>query len=390
MKPSFQKTRILFFIGSLKVGGKERRFIELLTYLQGREQYELMVVVTDATIEYPSFHKLNINYQVISKARKKNDVTVFYKLYKKCKQFKPHIIHTWGRMQSLHALPAVIAMGIPLVNGQITSAPPDSWRWSLNSLIDRINFYFSTIILSNSQAGLNAFRPPSKKTKVIYNGLNLHRFENLCATETMKVKYGIKTPFAVVMVANFSNKKNYPLFFSIAQQITETRDDISFVAVGDTCIEMQEFDQYRELSDRNSRIVLTETISDVEALVNSCTIGVLFSDKITGEGISNSIIEYMSLAKPVIANDAGGTKEIVHNQVNGYLIAHETEKEIIGLITGLIDNPEKCRAFGKAGRQIIEENFSLDRMGQAFVQTYQDVLTKQELNKGVPQSILLP
>lgn len=390
MKPSFQKTRILFFIGSLKVGGKERRFIELLTYLQGREQYELMVVVTDATIEYPSFHKLNINYQVISKARKKNDVTVFYKFYKKCKQFKPHIIHTWGRMQSLHALPAVIAMGIPLVNGQITSAPPDSWRWSLNSLIDRINFYFSTIILSNSQAGLNAFRPPSKKTKVIYNGLNLHRFENLCATETMKVKYGIKTPFAVVMVANFSNKKNYPLFFSIAQQITETRDDISFVAVGDTCIEMQEFDQYRELSARNPRIVLTETISDVEALVNSCTIGVLFSDKITGEGISNSIIEYMSLAKPVIANDAGGTKEIVHNQVNGYLIAHEKEKEIIGLITGLIDNPEKCRAFGKAGRQIIEENFSLDRMGQAFVQTYQDVLTKQELNKGVPQSILLP
>jgi len=83
MKPSFQKTRILFFIGSLKVGGKERRFIELLTYLQGREQYELMVVVTDATIEYPSFHKLNINYQVISKARKKNDVTVFYKFYKK-------------------------------------------------------------------------------------------------------------------------------------------------------------------------------------------------------------------------------------------------------------------------------------------------------------------
>src|SRR4051794_7764312 len=112
------KSRIIFFIGSLKGGGKERRLIELLTYLQSKEQYELMVVVTDPMIEYPSFYQLNITYQVISKSWKKNDLTIFYKFYKKCKQFKPHIIHTWGRMQSFLALPAVIALGIPLVNGQ--------------------------------------------------------------------------------------------------------------------------------------------------------------------------------------------------------------------------------------------------------------------------------
>src|SRR4051812_41548420 len=111
MKLSYQKTRILFFIGSLKGGGKERRLVELLTYLQDKEQYELMVVVTDATIQYPSFYNLNINYQVISKTWAKKDVSIFYKFYKKCKQFKPHIIHTWGRMQSLFALPAALAQG---------------------------------------------------------------------------------------------------------------------------------------------------------------------------------------------------------------------------------------------------------------------------------------
>jgi len=386
MIPNNQKTRLLFFIGSLKGGGKERRLIELLTYLKDKEQFELMVVVTDPAIQYPNFFKLNINYHVISKTWKKNDVTIFYKFFKKCKQFKPHIIHTWGRMQTFFALPAAIGLHIPLVNGQITSAPPHAKRWSFNRLVDQINFSFSSVILSNSHAGLAAYRPPKTKTKVINNGMNLDRFKDLPSAESVKSKYDIKTPFAVAMVATFSSNKDYPLFFSIAEQITRARNDITFIAVGDNCTNSSEVEQFMGYAKRNSRIKFTGRISDVEALVNCCTLGILFSNKSIGEGISNSIIEYMGLAKPVIANDTGGTKEIVHHQLNGYLITQQTEKEIIGLIMDLIDNPEKSIAFGKAGRRIIEESFSLDKMGKSFVQTYQDVLSREEVKRGVPHT----
>ena len=85
----------------------------------------------------------------------------------------------------------------------------------------------------------------------------------------------------------------------------------------------------------------------------------------------------MSLAKPVIANDAGGTKEIVQNNVNGYLVTNQTDNEIKGLITELIDDPEKCAAFGSAGRKIIEGSFSLDKMGKAFEKTYEEVRSRK-------------
>jgi glycosyltransferase involved in cell wall biosynthesis len=84
----------------------------------------------------------------------------------------------------------------------------------------------------------------------------------------------------------------------------------------------------------------------------------------------------MCLARPVMANDAGGTKEIVHHNVNGYLVTNQTENEIAALITELIDNPEKCSAFGKAGRKMIEEDFLIEKMGRAFEQTYEDVLSR--------------
>jgi glycosyltransferase involved in cell wall biosynthesis len=372
-----QRNRILFFIGSFKGGGKERRLVELLTYLTRKDNYEIMVVVTDSIIDFPAFHKLPVLYKIIPKTWKKNDLSVFYKFYKICRQFKPHLIHTWGRIQSFYALPAVIGQGIPLLNGQITSAPPNASRWSFNKLIDRINFKFSTVILSNSRAGIDAYKPPLRKIKIIYNGISLNRFENLPAPEQVRSKYGISTRYAVVMVATFSTNKDYKTFFRVAEKITAVRDDITFIAVGDSCRDRNVFKPFRELVDRNPRIVLTGRITDVEAVVNSCTLGVLFSNIAKhGEGISNSIIEYMSLARPVMANDAGGTKEIVHNNVNGYLVTHQTENEIAGLITELIDDPEKCRAFGNAGRKIIEEDFVIEKMGRAFEQTYEDVLNR--------------
>jgi glycosyltransferase involved in cell wall biosynthesis len=374
-----QKKRILFFIGSLKGGGKERRLVELLTYLTGKGYYELMVVVTEPVVHYAAFHKLNIIYQVIKK-RKSCDVTVFYKFYTICRQFKPHLIHTWGRMQTFYALPAVISRRIPLVNGQITSAPPNAGKWSFKKIIDRINFKCSAVILSNSQAGIAAYKPPRRKIKIIYNGINCNRFENLPAVEQVRSKYGIVTPFAVVMVATFSNNKDYPLFFSIAEQVTRKRDDITFIAVGDHCEDGSVVIRFKELFSHNARIILTGRISDVEALISSCNIGVLFSNTaVHGEGISNAIMEYMGLGKPVIANDAGGTKEIVHHNENGYLVTQPSETEIATLITTLIDNREKCAAFGKAGRQIIEESFSLERMGVAFEEMYQEILGFRDL-----------
>jgi glycosyltransferase involved in cell wall biosynthesis len=377
-----QRNRILFFIGSFKGGGKERRLVELLSYLTRKDNYEIMVVVTDPDVDFPAFHNLRVLYKIIPKKWKRGDLTIFFKFYKLCRQFKPHLIHTWGRIQSFYALPAVIGQRIPLLNGQITSAPPNADRWSINKIIDRINFKFSTVILSNSRAGIDAYKPPLRKIKIIYNGISLNRFENLPTPDQVRSKYGITTPFAVVMVATFSTNKDYKTFFSIAEKITTVRDDITFIAVGDSCRFKNVFKPFRELVDRNPRIVLTGRITDVEAVVNSCTVGVLFSNVAKhGEGISNSIIEYMSLARPVMANDAGGTREIVHHNVNGYLVTHQTENEIAALITELIDNPEKCSAFGKAGRKIIEEEFLIEKMGKAFEQTYEDVLIRCAANR---------
>lgn len=375
MNSNTTKTRVLIFIGSLRSGGKERRLIELLSYLKQKNTYEFGVVLTQNIIHYPDFYKLEIPVFVIKKNWNKNDPSVFFQFYRICKRFNPDLIHTWGRMQTFYSLPAVIRSKTPLINSQITAAPPKLSRWSANNLIDRINFYYSKVVLSNSKAGLEIYNPPASKSKVIYNGINMSRFENLPDVNQIKTKYGITTPYTVLMAASFTPNKDYNLFFNVADRVTQKRDDITFIGVGGHDEYSAEYKRLRALSAHKPRILFPGRISDVEALANACTVGVLFSNKsVHGEGISNSVMEYMSLGKPVIANDAGGTKEIVHHNINGYLITNESEEEIASLLLELVDNPEKARSFGIASKKIIDETFSLDRMGEAFEQVYQEAL----------------
>ena len=127
-------------------------------------------------------------------------------------------------------------------------------------------------------------------------------------------------------------------------------------------------------SENIKNVIFTGKINNVEPLVNIADIGLLFSNKlIHGEGISNSIIEYMALGNPVIANDAGGTKEIVKHGINGFLISNESAQEIADLINNLLDDKKKREKMGVAGKRLIHESFAIERMGKEFVKVYEDI-----------------
>lgn len=363
-----QKTKIIFFIGTLCAGGKERRLVELLTYLKNNTEHEMLVVLRQDQIDYPAFFKLNVPYKILTVKYIKKDLRLPFQFYKICSEFKPDIIHTWGSMPASVALPTVIVKRIPHVNSQITSAPPRMKKWSFSALQNKINFSFSDVILSNSKAGLESFKPQNNKSQVIYNGVNFDRFKDLPDPNKVREKYNIGTPFSVIMVASFTENKDYRRYIKIAEEVISARKDISFICVGDG----PNLSTICEKAKNNDKIIFTGRINDVESLINACDIGVLFSPN--GEGISNSILEYMALGKPAIATNTGGTKEIIDHKVTGYLINNESIEEIAKLIINLVDDQIKRATLGSAGRTKIESQFSLTKMGNEFVDLFQELI----------------
>lgn len=364
------RIRILFFIGSLGVGGKERRLVELLSFLKKETKYELLLITTQTGIEFPKFFELDVQMKVLKKNSFIYKFNYFFQFYQIIKDFSPDIIHTWGRMQTLYSIPAAVLTKTKLVNGQITSAPPKVSV--IDKLADKINFHYSDVILSNSKAGIESFRPPVEKSRVIYNGLDMNRFENLPDISMVKDKYKIETKYLVIMIANFTSNKDYEKFFRIGNLLTMVQDDITCMGVGHFEQDSVIISRCKDIIGTNNKLIIHPKIIEVEALVNASDVGLLFSPN--GEGISNAIIEYMALGKAVVANDAGGTKEVISNNQNGYLIRNESDEDIRDLVLSLINNIDVRLSFGKESRKRIEKDFNLDVMGNAFMEIYNEVL----------------
>ncbi len=363
--------KILFFIGSLRSGGKERRLVELLSYLKNKGGYEMKLVLNYNDIAYQKFNALGIDVIVLEKEKGNKDFSLFAKFYCVCKEFKPDIIHTWGGMQSFYALPTKFLLNIPLVNSQIADVMGVERTSKFSNFINRVNFRFSDVICSNSFAGLKAYRQDKdKRAVVVYNGLDNNRFVGLANKNDIRQKYCISTLYAVVMTATYSKMKDWQRFVDIAIEVVGRRNDITFIGVGAIADEKM----YNELSGQvreYDNIKLQGRCNEVENLVNACDVGVLFSTQ--GEGVSNTILEYLALGKAVVVDRDGGTSEFVIEEYNVFFANDKSIDEVADLIIKLIDDESLRLSLGANGKKTISKKFTLEKMGSDFEKVYHNL-----------------
>jgi glycosyltransferase involved in cell wall biosynthesis len=363
--------KILFFTESLTCGGKERRILELIQYLKQNTDYDISLVITEEVIHYDYVYELGIPIIIIKRKFIKYDPTPFVKFYRYCAHFKPDIIHAWGRMTTFYSIPSKLIRRIPLISSMIADAQRDYKFISFDKIFFSSSIYFSDIILANSKAGLKAHKVNKPKARVIWNGVNLGRFQQKYDIKKVKEELGVKTEFMLVMVAAFSLLKDWDLFVNVAKEVGKIRDDVTFIGVGEG-LERKRIQQ-RIKDEQITNVLLTGNQKDVERIIAASDIGLLCT---YSEGISNSIIECMALGKPVISTDiVGGSKEIIVEGETGYCVERNTDK-IVVLVNKILNDNELRISMGSKGKDRITSHFSIKRMGEEFQQIYNEVLSK--------------
>jgi glycosyltransferase involved in cell wall biosynthesis len=359
--------RILHFIDSLRVGGKERQTVELLKGLSRLSSVESIVVTMGAEQFYVAdIQRLGVPlFYLLRKVRW--DPTVFPRLSRILRRFRPDIIHTNSEMAMSYAWPLARLRNIKLINGTIRNAFSGNglrWRWH------KLMLDLADARAANSKAGFasRGIRHDGPGNYVIYNGFDLDRFETRAALRSEGLGFDVKGRKVVGMVAEFSDYKDFSTFIRAAQEILAQRRDIIFVAVGDgknldvcRCMPSAGEESIRFLGERK----------DVEALVQQMDIGVLCTFT---EGISNSVMEYMAAGKPVVVTNGGGSSELVVDGETGFLVAPSNPRAVAEKLELLLADAEKAREMGIAGRQRLESQFSLEQLVERNVRMYQEVL----------------
>lgn len=359
--------RILHLVDSLRVGGKERQTVELLKGLCRSGSVE-SIVVTMGTEQFyvADIQKLGIPLFYLLR-HMRWDPTVFPRLLRILRQFRPDIIHTNSEMAMSYAWPLARLMGIKVINGTIRNAFSGRglrWRWH------ELMLHLADARVANSKAGFasRGMRHDGSGNYVIYNGFDTQRFETRVALGSEGLGFDAKGRKVVGMVAEFSDHKDFLTFICAAQEILVHRRDVVFVAVGDgknldLCKRMVSPDEksIRFLGERK----------DVEALVQQMDIGVLCTFT---EGISNSVMEYMAAGKPVIVTNGGGSSELIVNGENGFLVPPSNPADVADRIVKLLENPSLAHEMGEAGKARITQSFTCQELAEKTVAIYSAVL----------------
>jgi len=364
--------KIILLCDSLIKGGRERRMIELIKGLSKEPGIHIELILFKNLIEYPEIYDLGIPLHIIERKPKHNPLT-FWKVYKICKDVRPDILHTWSSMSAIFVFPAKKLLNIKLLNGNIASAPRNLRIWNRDFFRAKLTFPFSDIVVGNSNAGLKAFKAPGSKSICIPNGFDFQRISNIEKAEVIKEKYKVGSHFVIGKIAAFADRKDYDTFITAAYKILQIRDDVILFAVGDG----PNFEKIKASvpSAIRDKIIFTGPMRKVESLINIFNIGVLSTNiDVHGEGISNSIMEYMALGKPVIATEGGGTDEIVLDKETGFLVPPKSPVALADKILELLENPIKAKQLGMAGRKRIHDHFNLEKTTWLYFQLYRRLL----------------
>jgi glycosyltransferase involved in cell wall biosynthesis len=359
--------RILLVIDTLGAGGKERRFTELVRALSKSEDIELTVIIMSNDIHYIEIFGLGI--EIIRLIRRTpKDISIFRQFRRIIETVRPDAVHCWESMTAIYLAPVCKLLKCPLINGMVTNVPLRQNIFNHHWRRARLTFPLSKIIVGNSQAGLNAYNAPRGRSVVIYNGFDFARLESIREAKLVRDELDIKTDYVVGMVASFGKQKDYPTYYRAAENILSKRQDITFLAIGSGTDSEESVSLIGDRQRRFFRFLGKK--SEVESYINSMNVCILATFT---EGISNSVMEYMALGKPVVATQGGGTEELIRSGETGFLVEPSNHLMLAGMIERLIDDEDLRKKMGDMGKERILAHFSMDRMVNDYINLYRQV-----------------
>ncbi len=207
---------------------------------------------------------------------------------------------------------------------------------------------------------LAALGVDENKLITVHNGIEIKDFKGRSQIQKIRKKYGFKDNFMAGSVGFLRSNKGFDILIKAAALIKEKNKDIKFLIIGKgedndvkTEHELKKLAEYLGLSDT---LVFTG-YQDKQAYLPAFDAFILPSP---AEPFGLVTIEAMAQGLPVIAFNAGGTKEIIKNNYNGFLADNINESSLAEKILEVYTKRNKLLKIKKNAVKTVREKFTLE------------------------------
>ena len=280
------------------------------------------------------------------------------------------IIHTHGYKADVYTRMAMLDTGIPLVSTCHNWLDED-WRAYLYGLADRYvlrSFPRVVAVSEEVRQRLLAAGVPQERVRVIPNGIDSRPF--MVKRSTDPIDWSQDRPAVVGMVARLSAEKGVDLFLRAAAQVAGAIPHVRFVVVGDGPDRQELEALIDELRLRPFASMLGRR-NDMPAQYASFDLLVSSSRK---EGLPITILEAMASGLPLVATAVGDVVNVVRDGETGIVLPAGDPGPLALAIVDLLRDGEKRRRLGSAARQLVESQYSAQRMSNDYLDTYKDAM----------------
>jgi glycosyltransferase involved in cell wall biosynthesis len=381
------KPNVLLFIDSFNQGGTERQVVQLARLLQegGRYQVHLACLKGEGVLRH-EVERLGFNdipeFRLKS-FRDLNAVKQVRRFARLLRERQIALVETHDFYTNIFGMAGAALARVPV---RIASRrETDGVRTTAQKWAERRAFNLAHAIISNSDAvrrQLIRDGVPGEKIVTVYNGMDTSRVAPRPDVRREEVLAGLGLPVEgrcrfVTIVANMRHPmKDQATFLRAARRVRTEIPDAAFVLAG----EGELLEGMRALAfdlGLESDTFFTGRCANVSDLLAVSDVCVLSSRGV--EGFSNSIIEYMAAARPVVATDVGGAAEQIVEGETGHIIAPEDDRAMAAHIVALLKDPLRAAEMGARGLSRVREKFSCEAQLERTEALYERLLKRAPL-----------
>jgi sugar transferase (PEP-CTERM/EpsH1 system associated) len=355
-------------LDSLAVGGMENGVVNVINATRDQVRHTVVTM----TGRGPLSERLPASVPVHCIGKRAGiDLGAVLRLGRLVRGLRPDVVHSrnWGAFDAVVA--ARLAGVRTVVHGEHgrEAADPrglDPRRNRLRRLLAPLVSRFVTVSLDLRRWLVTTVGIPAHKVVTIHNGVDTARFSPADSSEAREA-LGLPIGATVIgTIGRLDPVKDQAGLIEAFSGLAESGSTpiLAIVGEGPSRPSLEEQIRRRGLSQR---VRLFGERRDVATVLRAFDIFVLPS---RAEGMSNTILEAMATGLPVVATDVGGNPELVEPETTGQLVPPGDPHALEAGLRAYVADSYLRRSQGKAGRERVLQQFSLDRMAQAHAGLY--------------------
>lgn len=366
---------VAHLIYRLDFGGLETLLAECVNRMPADKYRHAIVCLTDYTEFSKKITKPGVEIYALHKAPGLG-LGTHVAIWKLLRKLQPTILHTYNLSAIEYTVAATLA-GVPIrvhaEHGR-EATDPEGKNWKHN-LLRRMLIPFVDVFVPVSgdlQRWLKtAIAVPDKKNLLVNNGVDTAGFEPKNGGSAQIQAHPFSADcFVIGTVGRVQDVKNHraliDAFIHLLTLLPSEKARLRLAIVGDGPL-LPAIREQIAAAGIADLVWLPGARNDIAEIMRSFSVFALPS---IAEGTPVTILEAMSTGLPVVATRVGGIPEVVLDKLTGALVPPADPKALATALAMYVKQPALAAQHGAAGRERIEQIYSITAMLAAYTQLY--------------------